>query len=291
VQVRRLHLDSAPARATIREVLTWDDGIAGIRDSDGASARFREQRWNPLISRTPIVVTGSPGAGKTELWRRLTGRDAPEAVSTDIDQALFFPRRRKSVAVTTIPGQESDDRARLMLEYFGPRLIVKGVVFVATYGFNHIWPSQAEPIARNLTPVADVNTLSEHNLDIELESFRDTCSRIKDKFSIAPREYAPDWLLVLANKTDLYWDGVEHAREYYQAGSESPFGRIAGALLAYLGQGRGFDYHLLPIALRAENYSFLTTKASFVVETQLSADAVSSSIETLGRALEGLCEA
>lgn len=63
----------------------WDEAVARISDpADAPDAN--KQWWNPFIRRTPVVVTGGPGAGKTEVWRQLTGGEAPDAMSKKVDK-------------------------------------------------------------------------------------------------------------------------------------------------------------------------------------------------------------
>jgi hypothetical protein len=128
----------------------WDEAVARISDPAGA-LDANKRWWNPFIRRTPVVVTGGPGAGKTEVWRQLTGGEAPDAMSKKVDKGYFFAAKRESIAIITIAGQASAERFEDLNYFFDPSTRLDGVVFVGAYGFDAIWPDNARTVARRGT--------------------------------------------------------------------------------------------------------------------------------------------
>jgi GTPase SAR1 family protein len=267
---------------------TWAEGIAAIANAPETQALERQ----PLPRRrmhAPVIVTGYAGSGKTAIWRHLTGRDAPNRLSHDVDQD-WLPLRQanRRTSITTIPGQTSAGRTVRLERYFGRGTIVGGVVFVATFGFDHVWPQQADVVAAELSTV-DMSHLSDWNIKRELESFQETCREIRRKYQSAPDPaYRPKWLLVLVNKVDLYWDALDHAAEYYLPDSESPFNEHAMRLQQGIGQLAGFQYSVLPMTTDPAPYIFQSNFGGFTIESQLDDRHARASLSTLGSALEGL---
>jgi hypothetical protein len=103
---------------------------------------------------------------------------------------------------------------------------LRGVIFVATFGFNRVWSNRADSVANQLQPF-DIESLSTHNIKQELDSFRATCEKIEEKRVIAEAGICPRWLLVLVNKIDLYRDGRVQAEDYYRPTCKSPFDDVA----------------------------------------------------------------
>jgi hypothetical protein len=270
-------------------VTTWHEGVAAIATGTTPDPGDR-RRWMPWIKRVPIVVTGSAGAGKTAIWRHLTGGSAPDAMSTTVDQGYFFSSnsRRRNLAITTIPGQTSEQRYLDLDRYFGSTTAVRGIIFVASFGFDRVWPGESDLTAAEL-PRLDIDDLSGRNIQRGLRSFQETCGRIRQKFSIAREpDSKPRWLLVLANKADLYWDAIDQAERYYAPGYGSEFDREAQQLLEDLGRMMNFQYEVLPMALTPIPYEFASNRGSFLVESQLGQRHAEASLDLLGNALERL---
>lgn len=269
---------------------TWLDGVNAIREGHSSDLTSKN-RWYPWITRIPIVVMGGPGAGKTAIWRRLTGHSAPDAMSTRIDQGYFGrARRRRNVAITTIPGQESQERYLDLDRYFGSTTMLNGVIFVASFGFDHIWSSASDATAAEIGR-CDIEHLSDYNMRRELRAFQETCARIRQKHLIAKgSDLRPKWLLVLVNKVDLYWDAIEGAQRYYAPGCGSEFDIEAEQLLKGLGTLTQFQYEVLPMTLSPLGYSFRSNRGDIPIDSQLEQRHADASLQLLVDTLETLCE-
>jgi len=211
--------------------------------------------WAP---RTPVLITGAAGSGKTELWRQLTGGNAADAMSEDPEDSYFYPGsragsrpwRKRRITLTTIPGQPSRTRYKNMNWFFGPETEINGVIFVATFGFDQVWPKRADSVASRLDPFC-IQALSAHNIKQELESFRLTCEKIQEKRVMSDVDLGPRWMLVLVNKIDLYWDGREQAEAYYGPTAATPFNDVATRCLPREDAFADFEYRVLPITRKA----------------------------------------
>lgn len=266
---------------------TWAEGLAAIENSPETQPLEKD----PLPKRrvhSPVVVTGYAGSGKTAIWRHLTGREAPNRLSRDVDQD-WLPLRQanRRTAITTIPGQTSTGRTVRLERYFGRDTIVGGVVFVATFGFNHIWPQQADIVAAELGNVDKIH-LSNWNSKRELESFQETCREIRRKYqATSDPAYRPKWLLVIVNKVDLYWDALDEAAKYYLPDAKSPFNEQARRLQKDIGQ-LDFEYSVLPAIADPAPYVFQSNFGGFTIESQLEDRHAHASLLTIGSALEVL---
>lgn len=268
---------------------TWREGVEAIR-AGSSSERPPGGRWLPWISRVPIVVMGGPGTGKTAIWRELTGRAAPDEMSTNVDQGYFGRgrNRRRTVAITTIPGQDSQERYLDLERYFGRDTKLHGVIFVASFGFDRIWPGAADATAAEID-TCDIEHLSAYNMRRELRAFQETCAKIKQKHLLAAPELRPKWLLVLVNKVDLYWDAIDEARQYYVPGSGSAFNDEAQQLLDSLGTLAQFQYEVLPMTLMPIGYSFSSNRCDIPIDSQLEDRHATASLQLLAGTLERLC--
>jgi hypothetical protein len=269
----------------------WNRGVAALRNPVADAADTRHFRF-PWSERTPILITGSAGAGKTAIWRKLTGEQALDQRSTRPDEGYaFIPGRgRNTLTLTTIPGQISEERFRDMRWFFGESSMLEGVIFVATFGFDSIWPDEAEAVASAVSPL-DIDTLSQRNVAVELDSFRETCSKLSEKQILTTAARGPRWLLVLANKVDLYWDAIESARQYYAPGSGSIFDQTAQALVRQVRPFGPFRYDVLPVCLESTDYNFAANFGAARARTQLDMQAAASSQRNLVATLEELCRA
>lgn len=224
------------------------------------------------------------------MWRRLTGGEAPDTASKQLDEGFFFAAKRESVTITTVPGQTSAQRLIDLNRYFAPSRRLDGVVFVAAYGFNRIWREEAEILARQLHPV-DVRRLSDVSLERELRSFEETCARVRDKVIInrGDSTRSPRWLLVLANKADLYWSDIDVAGSYYRPNADSDFAAVARRLVKDVSAHVNFRYEVIPVTLRAAPYSFTSDAEQFDVPTELGADHAAASVKMLADIFRELC--
>jgi hypothetical protein len=161
-------------------------------------------------------------------------------------------------------------------------------VFVASFGFDHVWPQQADTVAAELSSV-NMDRLSDWNVKRELESFQETCREIRRKYQqTSDPSSRPRWLLVLVNKVDLYWDALDSAAAYYLPTSIGPFNEQAQRLLNDIGGLAQFQYIVLPVTIDPAAYAFRSNFGSFEIESQLASHHGNASIAALGSALEEL---
>jgi hypothetical protein len=242
---------------------TWEDGLNAIEAAESHSIDVHGG-WRPGTKRKPIVVMGHAGAGKTEVWRHLTGKQAPDAMSTRVDQGYFRgvgQKTKAALAITTIPGQVSEERRADVERRFSGDTLLNGVIFVAAFGFDQIWPRDADGVASELDPPT-IEQLSHRNIGRELESFKETCERIRDKYLGGGHTMTPRWLLVVVNKADLYWPGRDQASAYYRPGTGSPFDLVAHKLKTEVGELAAPRYEVMPLVLRPGPYSFRSNKGA-----------------------------
>lgn len=207
------------------------------------------------------------------------------SVTTD-DGYMVSPHRR-AATLTTIPGQPSRERASAMNQLFGPQTRLDGVIFVASYGYSEIWQRNIDVVANNLSPY-DIRSLLEWNRRQEVDNFSEVCNRIVDKHELTDGNGGPRWLLVLANKADLYWPTIAAAESYYRRGSSTDFDQHAQRMLSQLGS-LAIDYRVLPVATQALDFRFGSSRGLITAQTQLTNDQCDASLLCLVETIGELC--
>jgi hypothetical protein len=173
--------------------------------------------------------------------------------------------------------------------FFGESTVLEGVVFVASFGFDTVWPDEVEDVAASLES-ADIEVLSARNAAVELDSFRETCGKLAEKRTVTGGSTGPRWLLVLVNKVDLYLDGIEQARNYYAPGSNTEFDRVAKGLIHQMSGSGSFRYDVLPVTFAPHDYHFTPGFSSpLEATTQLSPQAAEASFAVFVSLLGELC--
>lgn len=268
-------------------MLEWTDAVKQIDESRG-SPSIRSRFWWYSFPRRPVAVVGFSGAGKTELWRQLTLGHAKDEASETFDSGYYFRNaKRGALNLTTIPGPDSRDCSIVKDQLFADSgTSINGVIFVACYGHNYIWPGKSEAVASSIRPVSR-RELIKRNSGEELALFKETCELIAKKRSIADPAKSAKWLLVLCNKADLYWDKIDTANDYYGFNADSDFGNLARDLVANRA-GPGFRYHVLPTAIRMRDYKFDSTQGSLEFRSRLSQPQCDASLNLVVEALEEL---
>jgi hypothetical protein len=229
--------------------------------------------------RTPVAVAGNAGAGKTRIWSQLTRTPAAYDMSVATDDGYMMRlTARHRLALITIPGQISRPRAIAMDEVFDVRRRLSGVIYVASYGYDHVWPNEADQVASTLRP-HDLRRLRSYNRRQELSNFTDVRNAILKKFLRQP-DLAPTWLLVLVNKLDLYWPEADAAWGYYQPNSNSRFNSMAQELVQRMGTA-SLNYRVLPVAARPIGFNFQSSRGSITAPSYLSQDQCAASIRCL----------
>lgn len=243
-----------------------------------------KRHWFPWVSRSAVIIMGSTGAGKTDLWRKMTGQKTPERMSIAPDEGYYFPARRGALALTTVPGQESSNRYQALDSIFNKFTDIRGIIFVAHFGFETIWPEELAIASAETHGLID---LRQRAVDRELASFKATCEMIRKKYAYSPAK-APKWLLVLANKADLYWADINLARDYYTSGCGSDFDLVARNLTKGLGTLQSLAYHVVPAAIRDAEYRFSSGAWAAHVPSQLAELQCEASLAAIATILRDL---
>ena len=262
---------------------TWSETVAEI--SSGPAVPYRvEQRRFAGTNRFPVVVGGTSGAGKTQLWSRLTGRSTgTPQTSVATDDGYMLRPHQQTAAIVTIPGQTSRSRFVALEELFGATTIVSGVVFVASYGFDRIWPGYEDAVASAL-PSFDLTALRERNLREEVNNFRDFCGKILQMRTLSPPENSPQWLLIAANKADLYWNQINDAESYYDLMGGSPFADVAQDLFNRIGP-LGIRFSSVPLAVHARDYKFSSARGTLDAQSLLTQAQCDTSVSAFALSL------
>jgi hypothetical protein len=178
----------------------------------------------------------------------------------------------------TIPGQYSRSRDFALRRAFAPETQIEGVIFLASFGYDHIWPRVADIVANQL-PRYDIDRLRRRNRREELESFKEICREVRRKIEM-DSALAPKWLMVVVNKLDLYFDDLIRAERYYLPGRGSLFDREAQRLIADVGT-RALAYYVLPVATQKTDYRFASSRGPLQKASLLQPDQCIASIGCL----------
>jgi hypothetical protein len=202
-------------------------------------------------------------------------------MSLSTDDGYMIRRNQHAHSITTIPGQYSKERDYAMSLMFGEETRLAGVIFVASFGYDFIW-NYSEQAASEMDPY-DIDQLRKRNKRRELSNFEEICMQIDRKRVLAPAEFCPKWLLVIANKADLYWDERDDARNYYKLGGDSDFALRAKRFQAEVGVGRHspMEYKLLPLATKPAPFAFHSTEGSLQAPTKLTDAQCNASLRCL----------
>jgi GTPase SAR1 family protein len=221
--------------------------------------------WNSLMiklkgRKATIVFTGLPGAGKTQLLDRLTGKTekadyVPPGRSARVEKAgkkiskdAIRDEPKKRLAYVVIPGQSSTVRQKALEELFSGKTPVAGVVHVVSSGLTTLRTREAMQILKE-HDVADVAAYRQYQIQQEVENLDETCKAI-ERYMVATHK--PVWLFIVATKIDLFFDTLDQDLIFYeQAGG--PFAKRLRQLQDRVGS-LNFDWEL--VAVSAWNTDF-----------------------------------
>jgi len=205
--------------------------------------------WRPI----PILVSGTPGAGKTMLCRSWDaaqrGNPDPTYMSTALDDLHILIRQRRWVwfdrkvrlALSVVPGQTSRNRVGGFASRLTSGHTATGAVHVVCWGYNTMWGTGDElAVVRKLSALdgenpdedpAEVATkqarlLRDFHLGLELADLKETLRHLGASWGKARPVRTQRWLVLALAKCDLFWSELEEASAYYLGDPESKFGRL-----------------------------------------------------------------
>lgn len=263
-------------------MLTWSQAVAGAVSAPDAELPVRARLSR--LDTAPVLVVGRGGSGKTRLIATLTSQDLPRRESATPDRGRYR-YADKTIALKTIPGQTNEVRASMLDELFGPQTALEGIIFVADGGYTHAWPSAAAAISGNY-PNLNIGLLRNHNLDQELESYREIWTRIRLKRAHRANG-GPNWLLVAVNKLDLYYGDQEKVAEYYLA-EDGEFSGVTQQFLELIGTDSPIATWTLPVAVESWDYRFTAPQMTLEQESLLSSRQCVESLAQLVATVEEL---
>ncbi|WP_405743757.1 hypothetical protein OG422_18455 [Streptomyces sp. NBC_01525] len=237
--------------------------VEGDSPRTGAGAAF--SRGGIGLSVNPVAITGEPGAGKTVLYdaliQAIRSGDGDSSRSPSVEKHTTVLRsggRRTRSVVTVIPGQVSAQREQALTDTMRGAASPHGIVHVTCWGHNRIWQRGTQRDVREVLgtqgQTVDREAVRAWHLHKEVVDFRNLVDQIIDR-QLAKRLR---WMIVAVSKSDLYWDRLDEARDYYipdtgSAGTESPF----GILLRDLENETALRLSVLPMASRLIRHKFL----------------------------------
>jgi len=237
----------------------------------GQAMRNREEItgvWDRLVNqllgkRSQLVETGMPGSGKSVLLDHLTGKGLdpayqPPTTSAQVERDTL-KRTGQRLALAVLPGQSTPSRLQGINDLFLDKRRVRGVLHVVSFGYTETRSEFAVEAMRD----QDLESLREIRLAEELEDLRDTCQMIRSHWN---RRHEPIWLIVAANKVDLYSDtpSLEAAHARYAEEGDSEFTAAIRELETRIGADN-FGWHAMPVCSWPENFRW----ADETVESRL----------------------
>jgi signal recognition particle receptor subunit beta len=246
--------------------------------------------WDRLLNtfigkRSQLVVTGMPGTGKTVLLDNLSGKAADPKYEVPGTSAQLeretLRRDGKRLGIAVIPGQDSSNRLQGLNDLFLGKKKVRGVIHVVSFGYTETRDAFAaeELQSRKLQAFRNVR------LKEELEDLRATCEAIRSHWT---RHRQPIWLLVAANKVDLFSDAqsLKAAHNRYAEASKSSFTRLVGGLQHRLGSDN-FEWAAQPVCSWTEDFEW----GAETVKSALNSAQRNALMRDLEEAIVARCEA
>jgi hypothetical protein len=291
--VGKLPLACQPSRRRVSgaiyypRVMSWIEAVAQTRAGLDPNLNLKPIRFRS--QRTPLTITGNSGAGKSKLWSILTGRKYHEQSSLTVDEAYMLRRNNRAFTLTTIPGQTSNGRYAGLQFYFRESGVLDGVIFIASNGFDTIWPDSRITVAPQIRPY-NIAGLRKRNKQKERDRFQEVCGMLAERLVTRNAHRPPKWMLVLVNKADLYWSDLDDAERYYLPGSGSAFDKVAQEMMAEVGGAARLSYDVLPLATEPQNFVFQSAKGILRAPTELTDAQCRASIGCVVQALEERCD-
>lgn len=251
---------------------TWNEAVERANSPSGYKEPERTGTYLLPRKKIRIAITGSGGAGKTQLFRQLTGKDVPDKRSSTIDEGRqIYKDMVKVHSLVTVPGQPSKERKVASDFLFGQQSHLDGIIHVCSYGMNEIWSEDRSMLIRSLDS-RDRKGLKKANKEIELGDFSETLSLLRNKIINVGHEHHPKWMVILVNKVDLYWDSITAAKGYYHPldGRTSKFKTKLHEFLDGIGDDTGLRVEVLPFASTGRDYQLRDVGIDIHIKSMLS---------------------
>ncbi|MFC0679534.1 hypothetical protein ACFFGH_16980 [Lysobacter korlensis] len=214
---------------------------------------------------TQIVITGSPGAGKTVLIGQMHGKartlyyenpDASLGVETD---AIQFGQWGK--LVRTLPGQ-TNLRTAGEIDVYTNNTSLEGVIHVVDWGYSAPRTPAVLASLVNKDGIRTIDQLREYNLRIELDSLKFELANIRRLFYSKRR---PKWLVIAVNKVDLFYNDADRSLVYYHKDGEGLFASALKSLETDLGASH-LRIETIQVCASEENFEYNGHKVASCLE-------------------------
>ncbi|MEY4911903.1 MAG: hypothetical protein RL761_1566 [Pseudomonadota bacterium] len=185
---------------------------------------------------TQILITGHSAVGKSMLAAQMHGRARdlafrPPSVSRHVEvEAVTLEQWSKLLRV--LPGQAIYSAVGEMQHMLNNDSL-EGIIHVVDYGFTL---PRDPAIAATLLEIDDLDTIEK----LRQKNLRDEVERIKLLFNDLRRMHkqnqAPQWVVIVVNKIDLFPDQEAQALRHYHPAGDSLFSQEVQAFLKDVGQ-------------------------------------------------------
>ena len=238
----------------------------------GAKAAYDSRKmggelWNALMiklkgKKATIVFTGLPGAGKTQLFDRLSGKTEKEGYrppgrSTKVEKASkkiskdeLRDEPKKRLSYVVIPGQISSVRQKAFDELFAGKTEIAGVIHVVSSGLPTLRTREAMQVLKE-QHISDVASYRQYQLLQEVDDLDETCQAI-ERYMVASRK--PIWLFIVATKIDLFLSTLDQDLDAYEKAS-GPFVERLRQLQTRVGS-LNFDWELVAVSAWNDDFDY-----------------------------------
>ncbi len=247
--------------------MEWIPGALKGAKAAYDSRNMASELWNSLMiklkgKKATIVFTGLPGAGKTQLFDKLSGRTEkkgylPPGRSAKVEKGgrkisadSLRDEPKKRLAYVVIPGQTSSVRQKAFEDMFSGKTEIAGIIHVVSSGLPTLRTREAAQVLKE-QHVADVASYRQYQLLQEVEDLDETCMAI-ERYMIASRK--PIWLFIVATKIDLFLNTLDHDLTVYEKAS-SPFVERLRQLQSRVGS-LNFDWELVAVSAWNEDFDY-----------------------------------
>jgi GTPase SAR1 family protein len=216
--------------------------------------------WSKVFGKNRIVFTGLSGAGKSVLLDFLTGKGfeqgyQPPKPSQSVEKGKLSKTLKKDkprMALSVIPGQDDFPRLQSLDEIFLGKKGVDGVIHVVSNGFVEERSLEARNLLIKETKLQTIEQFRQYQLKKELTDLNETCEIIRKSIH---KHRKPKWLLVTVTKSDLFYDKLNEAREYYSPNGKSKFAKRLKELQIRVGTDN-FRWEAVPVCAWLKDFEW-----------------------------------